>query len=140
MAAGLNHLLVALLRRGGAAARPSKPRPSFLGSATWTPRPRRPTPTWLPNTPVKTRLDLRPVLAAFSKQGYWTTFKGDRLYRADFQHVYVAGGAAPLSWDFDNLVNKPELELKDPDGRGIYETTLMLNQPAAAKTTATRWK
>ena len=52
----------------------------------------------------------------------------------------MADGATPLSWDFDNLVNKPELELKDPDGKGIYEITLMLNQPAAAKTTATRWK
>jgi hypothetical protein len=30
-------------------------------------------------------------------------------------------------------VNKPELELKDPDGDGIYEVTLVLNQPAAAK-------
>ena len=137
MAAGLNHLLVALPRPGGAALETP---PIVFGKRYVDATPAPANAYLAPNTPVKIRLDLRPVLAAFSKQGYYTTFKGDRLYRADFQHVYVAGGAAPLSWDFDNLVNKPELELKDPDGKGIYETTLMLNQPAAAKTTATRWK
>ena len=76
------------------------------------------------------------MLAAFKKQGFYTTFKGEKIYQQDFKHVYVAGGTAPLSWDFDNLANKPELELKDPDGDGIYEATLTLNQPAAAKTTA----
>ena len=50
--------------------------------------------------------------------------------------MFVAGDTAPLSWDFDNLVNKPEMELKDADGNGIYETTLVLNAPQEAKTTA----
>ncbi|MGI4761559.1 MAG: MGH1-like glycoside hydrolase domain-containing protein [Janthinobacterium lividum] len=93
-----------------------------------------------PNTKVKIRLDMRPVLQAFEKQGYYTTYKGDKLYRQDFKRVFVAGEPAPLSWDFDNLVNKPELELHDPDGDGIYEVTLTLNQPAAAKQTAASWK
>ncbi|GAA4363112.1 hypothetical protein GCM10023185_31590 [Hymenobacter saemangeumensis] len=93
-----------------------------------------------PNTRVKIRLDLRPVLADFKKQGYFTTFKGEKIFKEDFKHVFVAGGTAPLSWDFDNLVNKPELELKDPDGDGIYEVVLTLNQPQAAKTTASRWQ
>jgi hypothetical protein len=93
-----------------------------------------------PNTKVKIRLDLRPVLQAFEKQGYYTTFKGEKIYKQDFKKVFVAGSAAPLSWDFDNLVNKPELEMHDPDGDGIYEVTLTLNQPAAAKSTAESWK
>jgi len=93
-----------------------------------------------PNTELKIKLDMRPVLAAFEKQGYYTTYKGDKLYKQDFKHVFVAGSTAPLSWDFDNLVNKPELELHDPDGDGIYEVTLTLNAPAAAKTTATSWQ
>ncbi|MDO7848531.1 amylo-alpha-1,6-glucosidase [Hymenobacter sp. M29] len=93
-----------------------------------------------PNTRLKIRVDLRPVLAAFKKQGFYTTFKGEKIYQQDFKQVFVAGGTAPLSWDFDNLVNKPELELKDADGDGIYEVTLMLNQPQAAKNTAGRWE
>ncbi len=93
-----------------------------------------------PNTKVKIRLDMRPVLQAFDKQGYYTTYKGEKLYKQDFKKVFVAGEPAPLSWDFDNLVNKPELELHDPDGDGIYEVTLTLNQPAAAKQTASSWK
>jgi hypothetical protein len=93
-----------------------------------------------PNTKLKIRLDIRPVLTAFAKQGYYTTYQGDKLYKQDFKQVFVAGEAAPLSWDFDNLVNKPELEMHDPDGDGIYEVTLTLNVPAAAKQTATNWK
>ena len=93
-----------------------------------------------PNTKLKIRLDMRPVLAAFKKQGYYTTYKGDKLYKQDFKQVFVAGNTAPLSWDFDNLVNKPELEMHDPDGDGIYEVTLTLNAPTDAKTTATSWK
>ena len=93
-----------------------------------------------PNTKLKIRLDMRPVLAAFDKQGYYTTYKGEKLYKQDFKQVFVAGNTAPLSWDFDNLVNKPELALHDPDGDGIYEVTLTLNAPTDAKTTATRWQ
>ncbi|AMR26804.1 glycogen debranching protein [Hymenobacter psoromatis] len=93
-----------------------------------------------PNMPLKIRLDLRPVLDAFKKQGFYTTYKGEKLYKQDFKKVFVAGEQAPLSWDFDNLVNKPELEMHDPDGDGIYEVTLTLNAPATAKTTAQQWQ
>ncbi|MGI4734555.1 MAG: MGH1-like glycoside hydrolase domain-containing protein [Janthinobacterium lividum] len=93
-----------------------------------------------PNTKLKIRLDMRPVLAAFAKQGYYTTYRGDKIYKQDFKQVFVAGEAAPLSWDFDNLVNKPELAMHDPDGDGIYEVMLTLNVPAAAKQTATSWQ
>ncbi|MBD2770420.1 glycogen debranching protein [Hymenobacter sp. BT664] len=137
MTPGLNHLLVAVPRPGGAAIET----PPIVFGQRYVDATPAPATTYLaPNTLVKIQLDLRPVLAAFKKDGFYTTFKGDKLYQQDFKHVYVAGGAAPLSWDFDNLVNKPGLELKDPDGNGIYEVTLTLNQPAAAKTTASQWK
>jgi hypothetical protein len=104
------------------------------------PRP-APVNTYLaPNTRLKIRLDLRPVLAAFKKDGFYTMFKGDKLYQQDFKQVFIAGSASPLSWDFDNLINKPELEMKDADGDGIYEVTLVLNQPGGAQTTAQQWK
>ena len=92
-----------------------------------------------PNTKLKIRLDMRPVLAAFAKQGFYTTFKGEKIFKQDFKQVFVAGSAAPLSWDFDNLVNKPELALHDADGDGIYEVTLTLNAPQDAKATAQSW-
>ena len=137
MVPGLNHLLVALPRPGDA---PIETPPIVFGQR-YTDATPAPANTYLaPNTAVKIRVDLRAVLAAFQKQGYFSTFKGEKIYQQDFKHVYVAGGTAPLSWDFDNLHNKPGLELQDPDGDGIYETTLTLNQPQAAKTTAGQWK
>ncbi|RYU75329.1 alpha-L-rhamnosidase-related protein [Hymenobacter persicinus] len=93
-----------------------------------------------PNTPLKIRLDLRPVLAAFQKQGFYSLYNGQKLYKDDFKHVFVAGNTTPMSWDFDNLINKPGLELTDPDGDGIYETTVVLNAHSDQKTTAGQWK
>ncbi len=137
MAPGLNHLLLAVPRPGGAAIET----PPIVFGQRYQDATVAPANTWLaPNTAVKIRLDMRPVLAAFKKDGYFTTFKGEKIYQADFKHVYVAGGTVPLSWDFDNLTNKPELEMTDADGDGIYEALLTLNQPAAAKTTASRWQ
>ena len=137
MAPGLNHLLLAVPRPGGAAIETP---PIVFGQRYEDKMPAAATQYLAPNTPVRIRLDMRPVLAAFKKDGYFTTFKGDKIYQQDFKHVYVAGGSAPLSWDFDNLTNRPELELKDADGNGIYEALLTLNQPAAAKTTASSWQ
>lgn len=93
-----------------------------------------------PNTELLIRVDMREVLKAFKDQGYYTAFNGTKIYKDDFKGLFVAGGAAPLIWDFDNLVNHPELELKDPDGDGIYETTLIMNRFDPGKHTASHWK
>ncbi len=93
-----------------------------------------------PDTKFVIRVDMRDVLNAFKKDGYYTTFNGTKIYKEDFKAVYVAGGAAPLIWDFDNLVHHPDLELKDPDGDGIYETTVVLNQTKKEKDLASVWK
>jgi len=93
-----------------------------------------------PDSPLKIRLDLRDVLAEIKSKGYFTTFKGDKIFKDDFKHVYIAGATAPLSWDFDNLHQKPELEMKDPDGDGIYETTLIFNAQKDKKQTDGHWK
>jgi hypothetical protein len=111
-----------------------------FGQPSVDPRPAPAGQYLAPNTKLKIRLDLRPVLQAFARHGYYTTYKGDKLYKQDFKKVFVAGEPAPLSWDFDNLVNKPELELHDTNGDGIYEVTLTLNQPEAAKATAQQWQ
>ncbi len=94
----------------------------------------------LPNTRWTIRLDMRDVFKSFQEKGYYTLYNGDKLDQADFKGVYVAGSAAPLMWDFNNLRNKPELELKDPDGDHIYETTLVMNKRSDEKQTANQWK
>ena len=92
-----------------------------------------------PNTTLKIRLDMRQVLTQLKEKGYFSTFKGDKIYKEDLKAVYVAGNAAPLIWDFDNLVNHPQLLMKDEDGDGIYETTITLNVPQQQAKTAPRW-
>ena len=93
-----------------------------------------------PDTKLKIRLDMREVLEDFEKQGYYQTLSGDKIFREDFKTVYVAGSTAPLIWDFDNLYTRKELELKDPEGDGIYEVELLLNAKQDEKLTASHWK
>ncbi|GAA4805642.1 hypothetical protein GCM10023231_38510 [Olivibacter ginsenosidimutans] len=91
------------------------------------------------NAKVHIKLDLREVFDAFDEKGYFTNFNGLKLYKEDFKKVYIAGNISPLSWDFDNLVNHPELELKDADGDHIYELALTLNKEQK-QTTKQHWK
>ncbi len=72
------------------------------------------------------RLDMTPVLSQMEEKGYYEAFDGSRVAREDFKAVYIAGGSEPLTWDFFNL-DESNLELKDPDGNGIYEISLVLN-------------
>ncbi len=92
-----------------------------------------------PNTKWTIRLDMREVFKAFKEKGFYTFYNGEKLEQADFKGVYVAGNSAPLMWDFNNLYNHPELQLKDPDGDGIYETTLIMNAKSNEKLTAVQW-
>lgn len=93
-----------------------------------------------PSTQLKIRLDMRPVLNAFKKDGYYIAANGEKIYQNDFKGVFVAGNTAPLIWDFNNLVNHAGLQLTDPDGDGIYETTLVLNKPEDENKIASNWK
>jgi len=98
-----------------------------------------PSKTYLnPGSTLKIRLDMRDVFDAFKKQGYYVCFNGDKIYKDDFKGVFVAGKPSPLIWDFNNLVNHPELQLKDPDGDDIYETTLTMG--GNDKKIASSWK
>ncbi|TLM94080.1 glycogen debranching protein [Hymenobacter jeollabukensis] len=137
MPPGQDHVFVALPRAGAAGLETPL---IVFGRQYVGPAPVPPETYLAPNTPLKIRLDLRPVLAAFKQQGYYQLYNGQKLYQQDLKHVLVAGNTAPLSWDFDNLINKPGLELTDPDGNGIYETTVVLNAHDAQKTTAQSWK
>ncbi|GAB3811761.1 hypothetical protein GCM10028895_02180 [Pontibacter rugosus] len=92
------------------------------------------------NAAMTVRLDMRPVLQAFEKQGFYTSPTGDKIFKEDFKGVYIAGNTDPLSWDFDNLGGNKSLELTDPDGDGVYEITLNLNASREEKLTAQQWK
>ena len=72
------------------------------------------------------RLDMNPVLKQFAEKGYYEAFDGTRIAKSDFKAVYIAGGTPPLTWDFVNLEEK-NFAMKDPDGDGIYEITLIFN-------------
>ncbi|NLR93567.1 alpha-L-rhamnosidase-related protein [Flammeovirga agarivorans] len=94
---------------------------------------------WLEkNTEVTIKLDMSPVLNAFKTKGYYEDIHGEKIYQNDFKGVYVAGGSAPMRWDFDNLGDVEQLT--DKDGDGIYEITLVMNQPDPEKITSPVWK
>ena len=59
-----------------------------------------------PNTRWIIRLDMREVFKAFREKGFYTLYNGDKLDQADFKGVFVAGNAAPLMWDFNNLYTR----------------------------------
>jgi len=93
-----------------------------------------------PNTRWTIHLDMRDIFKAFKEKGFYTFYNGEKLYQSDFKGVYIAGGSAPLIWDFNNLKNNPDLKLHDKDGDGIYETTLILNKQSDEKHTDAEWK
>ncbi len=72
------------------------------------------------------RVDMTPVFKQFKEQGYYVAFDGSRVTKDDFKAVYIAGGSAPLSWDFSNL-EENGLAMKDEDGDGVFELTVVLN-------------
>jgi len=86
------------------------------------------------------RVDMTDVLNSFKKKGYYKTFDGKKIYKNDFQGVFVAGNVSPLTWDWNNLYSHKELELTDSNDDGIYKTTLILNQHPEENKTADRWK
>ncbi len=95
---------------------------------------------WLqPNTRLKIKLDGKEILKQFADKGYYTCFNGTKIYKQDFKGIYVAGGTLPMIWDFDNLMQREALQMKDPDGDGIFETELILNAKQDQKKTAAEW-
>jgi hypothetical protein len=93
-----------------------------------------------PNTELTIQVDLSPVLSAFKEHGFYEDLNGEKLFKSDFKGLYVAGGSAPLSWDFENLPSRKNMELKDPDGNGVYEVKLVMNAYDADNFTAQKWE
>lgn len=129
--AGRNHLIACV---SGACATPAIP----FGTA-WSDTSKASRGAFLHDgTKLTVSVDMNKVLDAFKRQGYFTTFDGHRIYKNDFSGVYVAGNTAPLTWDFANLARHGDLQLKDPDGDGVYTLTIALHPKT--DTTASHWK
>lgn len=84
------------------------------------------------------RVDMNPVLSQFEQNGYYQAYDGSKIAKSDFRSICIAGGSEPLSWDFVNLEEKG-LDLKDPDGDGIYELTLVFNPFDPSEQTEKTW-
>jgi len=87
---------------------------------------------------VTIRVDMRPVLEAFRKDGYYRLFNNEKLAAGDFKGVYLAGSIRPLTWDFASLANKPNLQLQDDDQDGIYELTVPISKYQQAEESEVR--
>lgn len=92
-----------------------------------------------PNTKLTVKLDFTKVLQDFEEKGFFEAVTGEKIYKSDFKGLYMAGNTAPLSWDFENLHNKG-LELKDPDGDGVFELELVMNPYNPDNFTQNHWK
>lgn len=86
------------------------------------------------------RVDMSPVLNSFKKYGYYVTAANDTIYKDDFKGVWIAGNAAPLTWDFENLYGKDDRKLKPVNGGNIYEVTLNLNPATEVPADPQTWK
>ncbi|WP_036679145.1 alpha-L-rhamnosidase-related protein [Daejeonella oryzae] len=93
-----------------------------------------------PDSKLKIRLDMSEVNNSFKSTGFYTTINGNKIFKEDFKGVFIAGGTAPLTWDFDNLGQHHELELNDNNADGIYEITLTFNAQKDQKHTGNSWK
>lgn len=93
-----------------------------------------------PNTTWKIRVDASKLMDEFREKGFYTTPTGDVIFKEDFKGIYIAGSGAPLTWDFENLYGKSEMQLTDEDNDGIYETTITLNKQKNEIKHSHNWK
>ncbi len=68
------------------------------------------------------RLDLRQVRRSIAERGYYDPPLGRRVQ--SIESVFVIGDTDPLVWDARALRAGMPQQLTDPDGDGIFETTL----------------
>ena len=70
---------------------------------------------------VHFRVDLRPILESFTDVGFYVTATNDTIFSDNFQGLYLAGGAVPLAWIWDNPAAMDPLRFEDADQDSIYE-------------------
>ncbi|WP_430817344.1 hypothetical protein [Carboxylicivirga sp. RSCT41] len=98
-----------------------------------------PTGSIEPNTPLLIKVDASQIIKSMDDLGYYETYNGQKIYKEDYNGIYIAGNLAPLGWDFDNLNGRSDRRLKDDNGDGIFEITLSLNPYNPDDFTAKEW-
>ncbi len=74
------------------------------------------------------KVDFRKVKKDFEENGFYLTYDGKKITSDEFKGLYIAGGTAPLTWDWNSLSQRNDLQLIDPDGDGIYEILLHIEK------------
>lgn len=95
------------------------------------------------STTVTFRLDMRPVLEAFKKQGYYEFYNLKRITPAEFKGVYITGDKTPLVRKFEQPPFPSQFELTDPDKDGVYEVKIDFetkSSPDGNRTPTATWK
>ncbi|MCU4155329.1 hypothetical protein J1N10_05040 [Carboxylicivirga sp. A043] len=92
-----------------------------------------------PNTPLVIKVDASAIVKSLKENGYYETYNGQKIYKEDYNGIYIAGNLAPLGWDFDNLNGRVDRQLKDDNNDGIFEITLSLNPYNPDDFTAKEW-
>lgn len=78
------------------------------------------------------RLDMRPILRALDRHGFYVTGRGDTVFADYFKGVWVAGPQAPLTDDTRTLRGRPDMQLLD-HGDSTYLLTLNLRDFAPVR-------
>ncbi len=92
------------------------------------PLPLRSTPDSLrEEVKVHFRVNLKPILKAFARSGFFVTATGDTVTSRDFKGVFLAGDTSPLTWGWGS----PEtlIKLTDEDGDSIFTATVEFAPP-----------
>lgn len=79
------------------------------------------------NTLVRFEVDCRQIMEAFKKDGFYTDIQGNKIYKADFKGIWIAGGTEPLLWDFENLPSHNNLKMNDSDEDGVFTCEMVFN-------------
>lgn len=82
------------------------------------------------------RLDLRHVWRSFREHGYYDPPIGARIPRGALSAVFVVGDPEPLTGDYSRLLKGQPEEMTDPDGDGIYTTTITIRPEYTRPATA----
>jgi len=80
-----------------------------------------------PSTKVNFSINLKHILQAIEKNGYYTAINGSKINKKDIEYLTITGNKAPLTWDFNEANTNEQLRFYDSDNDGIYQGTLVFN-------------
>ncbi len=88
---------------------------------------------------VHFRVDMKPILEAFSIHDYYITPTNDTIYVDDFEGLYIAGAVDPMEWVWDKATIPEQYKFTDTDQDSIYELSLRF-EPPESSTESRSWE